>query len=130
MATTSTRDRRRHERVTLATPVTLAAPTGALPAALCNLSVAGLRCTTARPLDEMTRLQITLDLPPLPNESLVGVRLEISGAVVRCTPLRHGTGKRRFDVAIYFLDLTDAARVTLADFVKRRLELHDEPDER
>lgn len=117
---TRTQDRRQSDRVTFWSPVVLEAPDGAEPAALRNLSVAGLSCTTSRPFTEMTQLKLTLDLPAT-KEGESPLRLELQGAVVRCRPLRHATGKRRFDVALYFLDLTDAARQALTELVRTRL---------
>src|SRR5262249_36013835 len=60
---TRTQDRRQSDRVTFWSPVVPQAPDGAEPAALRNLSVAGLSCTTSRPFPEMTQLKLTLDLP-------------------------------------------------------------------
>jgi hypothetical protein len=121
MARTNTKDRRRSERVTLWSPVQLVAPDGAAPAALKNLSVAGLCCTTSRVFPELSLVKIQLDLPSGEDPGAEHVRLELSGAVVRCEPLRHGTGKRRFEVALYFTDLTPKARQSLSDLVRQRL---------
>src|SRR5688572_9338953 len=46
MERTNTKDRRHGERVTLWSPVQITADDGSAPAALKNLSVAGLCCTT------------------------------------------------------------------------------------
>jgi len=121
MARTNTKDRRRSERVTLWSPVQLVAPDGSAPAALKNLSVAGLCCTTARAFPELSLVKVHLDLPAGGDPANEHVRLELSGAVVRCDTLRHGTGKRRFEVALYFTELTPKARQTLADLVRQRL---------
>jgi hypothetical protein len=116
---TNTKDRRRSERVTVWSPVQLSAPEGAAPAALKNLSVAGLCCTTSRQFPELSLVKIALDVAGAGDDERV--RLELDGAVVRCTPLRHGTGKRRYEVALYFTDLSPKARQSLAEFVQRRL---------
>jgi hypothetical protein len=113
-----TKDRRRDERVTLRSPVELTAADETVPAALKNLSVAGLLCTTSRNFPELTLLKVALDLPGDGEERL---RLELSGAVVRCEPIRHGTGKRRFELALYFTELGAKARQSLEDLVRRRL---------
>lgn len=99
----------------------LTAPDGSAPAALKNLSVAGLCCTTARAFPEMTLVKILLDLPAAAGDDAEHVRLELSGAVVRCEALRHGTGKRRFEVALYFTDLTAKSKESLMELVKQRL---------
>lgn len=120
MPTVQSKDRRASERVTLRSPLTLTAPDGAEPAKLRNLSVAGIACTTSCRYPEMTRLKITLDLEGA-KEGSPGFRLEVTGAVVRCRPLRHGTGRRRYDVALYFTDLDDGAREKLAELVRSRV---------
>jgi len=121
MTKINTRDRRRSDRVTLWSPVQLTAPDGSAPAALKNLSVAGLCCTTSRAFPELALVQVTLDLPSGPQDGASHVRLELSGAIVRCVPLRHGTGKRRFEIALYFTDLSAKARESLAELVRSRL---------
>jgi hypothetical protein len=122
MSKTNTKDRRSSERVTLWSPVELAGPEGAAPAALKNLSVAGICCTTSRAFPELSLVKVMLDLPsPAAEARSERTRLELTGAVVRCVPLRHGTGKRRFEVALYFTELTARARQSLADLVRRRL---------
>jgi hypothetical protein len=120
MANTDLKDRRRGERVTLWSPVELSAEDGSAPAALRNLSVAGLCCTTSRKFPELALVKIRLDLPG-PDEATGRLQLELSGAVVRCIPLRHGTGKRRFEVALYFTELTPKARAQLASLVQARM---------
>jgi hypothetical protein len=121
MPTVHTKDRRTSERVTFPSPLMLTAPDGAEPARLRNLSVAGISCTTACRYPEMAQLKITLDLEPATPDGAPGFRLEVNGAVVRCRPLRHGTGKRRFEVALYFTDLGDAARKKLTELVRSRV---------
>jgi hypothetical protein len=106
MPTVQTKDRRGGERVTFHSPLTLTAPDGA--------------CTTSCAYPEMTRVKITLDLEP-EKSGAQGFRLEVTGAVVRCRPLRHGTGQRRYEVALYFTDLGDAAREKLAELVRSRV---------
>ena len=119
MAKIHSKDRRTSERVTLWSSVKLTAQDGSAPAALKNLSVAGLCCTTGRVFPELSLLKIELDLPAGGTDSRV--RLELSGAVVRCEALRHGTGKRRYELALYFTDLSPKARESLAGLVRQRL---------
>ena len=119
MERTNTKDRRHGERVTLWSPVQITADDGSAPAALKNLSVAGLCCTTSRAFPELALVKIALDLPTQ-DDAGERLRLELSGAVVRCIPLRHGTGKRRFEVALYFTELTPKARAQLASLVQTR----------
>ena len=120
MDRTDIKDRRRGERVTLWSPVQITADDGSAPAALKNLSVAGLCCTTSRAFSELALVKIALDLPA-EDETAERLRLELTGAVVRCLPLRHGTGKRRFEVALYFTDLTAKSKASLMEHVRQRL---------
>ena len=122
MATVHTKDRRTSERVTFPTPLVLSVPDGSEPAALRNLSVAGISCTSARQYAEMTQIRITLDLPAAKSGEEPPLRLEVTGVVVRCRALRHGTGRRRFELALYFTDLGDNARTQLERIVRSRLE--------
>ncbi len=118
---TKTKDRRRSERVTFWSPVEISAPDGASPAALRNLSVAGLCCTTERPFPELSRVKIALDLTSGDAKDDARLRFELAGAVVRCQPVRHGTGKRRFELALYFIELSEKARISLVDLIRSRL---------
>ena len=122
MPTVHTKDRRTSERVTLPSPLVLTVPEGSEPAALRNLSVAGISCTTGRRYPEMTQIRVTLDLPSAKAGEEPPLRLEVTGVVVRCRPLRHGTGRRRFEIALYFTDLGDNARLQLERIVRSRLE--------
>jgi hypothetical protein len=122
MPTVHTKDRRSSERVTFPSPLVLSLPEGSEPAVLRNLSVAGISCTTARRYAELTQIRITLDLPPAKAGEEPPLRLEVTGAVVRCRPLRHGTGRRRYEVALFFTDLGDHARVQLEKIVRSRLD--------
>jgi hypothetical protein len=120
MARTDTKDRRVGERVTLWSPVRITDDDGSAPAALKNLSVAGLCCTTSRAFPELALVKIGLDLPGAAHSD-ERLQLELSGAVVRCVPLRHGTGKRRFEIALYFTDLSPKARQQLTGLVQARI---------
>jgi hypothetical protein len=120
MPTTHRKDRRASERVTVRSPLVLSAEEGAEPARLRNLSVAGIACTTARRYAEMTKLKISLELAPADPEGGGRVCLEVTGAVVRCRALRHGTGNRRYELAVYFTDLSEPARLQLAEIVRSR----------
>lgn len=121
MSPTSPQDRRHHPRVDFWSPLLLNAPDGAEPAALRNLSTAGLACTTSRAFPELTQLKVTLDLPPVVPGEGPGLRLEVTAAVVRCQPLRHGTGRRRYEVALFFTDLSETGRAALTELVRSRL---------
>jgi hypothetical protein len=121
MTTTHTQDRRRNERVTLAGPLAIRSQDGLEPASLRNLSVAGLSCACARPFPEMSTVLVSLDLPALPGEAASSVRLELTGAVVRCHRLPRGTGRRRYELALYFTGLAPQARSALSSLLEARL---------
>jgi hypothetical protein len=73
----------------------------------------------------MTQLMVRLELPPLESVEEEGPVLELLGAVVRCQPHRRGSARRRFEVAIYFTDLSDQARQSLEKFIRERLDADD-----
>lgn len=115
------KDRRHSNRVTSERPLTLQLSEDRVDATLRNISLAGVSCHCSVPFPEMSEVQIHMTLPPLPGEESLGT-LEAVGAVVRCHPMRHGTARRRYEVAIYFTELSAADRETLQKFVHTRLE--------
>ncbi len=112
-------ERRRKPRVTIWSKITLEAPEGALDASLRNLSLAGLSCTTSTPFAEMTRLQVTLDLPE-PRNMGPASRVQLSGAVVRCVPMRRGNARRRYEVGVFFDQMDEAVQGKLTAFLRSR----------
>lgn len=77
-----------------------------------DLSVSGLCFFSEEPLNEMTVLQIVLELPD-PNGSTD--RIEAGGAVVRCQPISPRV--EHYEVAVFFHDISNSSRECLQRFV-------------
>jgi len=107
--TTSPRERRRAPRARADFPIRLSPLGSATPARLKDLSAIGLCCTTGQKIEEMTLVGIELQLPGQPD------RHAVQGAVVRCEPTRAQKGQ--YEVAVYFTEITDAARSAVNAYV-------------
>lgn len=81
---------------------------GAETALLRDISEIGLACTSPKEIPEMTLVGLDFALPGATE------RHHVKGAVVRCEPL----GKqRKFDLAIYFTEITPVTRAALRNYV-------------
>lgn len=102
------KERRLHPRVPAAGQVALGAAADG-KAVLRDISMSGVACHSPRAFDEMTVIEMTMELPfeGGPRSFLAG------GAVVRSEPQSDGG----FLVAVFFTHMDDAARATLAEYV-------------
>ena len=75
-----------------------------------NISEAGVRCHTIKPVALMTRIGVVLDLPKPINH-----RVDTEGVVVRCDP--DELGDDHFKVAIFFPRLSDEDKEAIRKFV-------------
>ncbi len=113
-------DRRRNPRVTVWSPLTLQGPEGSVPATLRNLSLAGVSCITEQPFEEMTKMQVDLELPSVVDGKTSRNTVSIEAAVVRCEATPTSGPRRKYDVALFFPDLSDANREALENFLESR----------
>jgi hypothetical protein len=105
-------ERRRATRALAAFPVKLSNQPGAEPAVLRDISELGLACVSPQAIPEMTLVGIEFSLP-----GATAVH-QVKGAVVRCEPLRSETkGSRRWDLAVYFTEITPVTRAALKNYV-------------
>lgn len=81
-----------------------------------NISCNGVLCHTSRRVEEMTKMSITIELPP------DGESLEAEGVVVRCAPHPRGA-EDRFSVAILFTKLDDDTHHAIHAYVEHDLSL-------
>lgn len=79
-----------------------------------NISCNGVLCHTIRPVPEMTRMAIVLDLP-VPSER----RIEAEGIVIRCTV--EEPDQNEFKVAILFTRLSLEDHDAIQDHVEHEL---------
>lgn len=79
-----------------------------------NISCSGVLCQTRRPVPEMTKMSIVLELPAPLNR-----HIEAEGVVIRCEAEDpHGNA---FKVAILYTRLNDDDHEAIREFVERDL---------
>ena len=113
-------ERRAHRRVETSFPIDGAPETGGAVARMIakDLSLGGLRCTSAADYPEMTRLAITLLLPLAGNGASTPVSVE--AVVVRREDAAPAiSGEPRFELSLFFTRVDDSARSRLASFLAR-----------
>ncbi len=79
-----------------------------------NISCSGVLCQTRRPVPEMTKMSIVLELPNPSNR-----RIEAEGVVIRCDA--EDPQGNAFKVAILYTKLDDADHQAIRDFVEHDL---------
>jgi hypothetical protein len=79
-----------------------------------DLSLGGLYCTSTTRFPEMTRLSVRLNLP---GDGDRNGPLELDAVVVREQQLESSTGNSRYELALFFMGMTDLQRERLARFL-------------
>jgi len=115
----SPRERRRHPRVALDWPVTIALADGHHEARLRDLSRAGLCFFLDRRVPEMAILRVELALPGGNGDDGARAKLQFRGVVVRCQALSPHVD--HYEIAVFFDDLDAATRRRLDDFLAERV---------
>jgi hypothetical protein len=82
------------------------------PAVLRDLSMSGLSCVSPKSFDEMTVLEITMNLPMKAGKQA----FKAGGAVVRCEKSREGGHV----VAIFFTQMDSTNSRVLSDFISEQ----------
>ncbi|QDU85174.1 PilZ domain protein [Planctomycetes bacterium Pla163] len=103
-------ERRRHARARHDGPLTVLVAGRAMDVRLRDLSAAGLCFFSEEPLDEMSLLDVRLDLPDGVDDEF-----RAKGAVVRCE--RISPHLAHYEVAVFLHDIADTQRHRLRDFV-------------
>lgn len=115
-------ERRRHERVPASLAVSFGgsgAPGGTIMSESINISAGGLYFRADRAIEVETILAMTLVLPP--TSARTGEQaINVTGVVVRSEPERHASGRNFYSVACFFLDISDADRAVLEDYIQSR----------
>lgn len=83
-----------------------------------NISASGVLCHTRRPVPEMTKMSIELELP-----SPVNRRIDAEGIVVRCVA-DAATDNETFRVAIFYTKITEEHQQAIRDYVDHELVQH------
>lgn len=107
-----THERRRAPRARGNFPIHMTDRAEGRPGNVVDISENGLCCTYPEAIQEMTLVNIDLQLPTGKDSHT------IQGAVVRCEK-RRDASPATYEVAVYFTELPDEARVELRDYVAR-----------
>lgn len=89
-----------------------------------NLSASGAYCMLDRFIAPMSKLQLRFDLAN--GSRRVAVRC--AGVVVRIEPVIANTERGRYNVAIFFTELSERHRAAIGRFVRQRLATASSPD--
>lgn len=107
------KERRRHPRVPMRLPVETG-EAGGLSLTTGDVSIGGVSCFSPKPVPEMTRMRLRIELP-LPDEERW---ISAEAIVVRVDPPQ---GERKdYRLALFFTQLSDADKAVL----RRYLETH------
>ena len=111
-------ERRKHPRVTAGGEffVQLRGPESARSLRVKDISVSGVCCQSEVPIPEMTRVYMEITLPA--DRQRNGLPVSADGAVVRCQPKAPSPG---YEVAIFFLQISDENRAAIARYVESSL---------
>lgn len=107
--TPSGRERRRHERAQAEWPISIMIDGGLREAKIRDVSRSGVCFFLDRPIEEMTLLEISFELPD--HEEAVKGR----GAVVRCE--RISSMLEHFEIAVFLTDMPDPDREAIEKYV-------------
>jgi len=97
--------------------VALSDATVALQTETRNISASGFYCTLERFIPPMTKLQLEMELPSNARRH----RIRCTGVVVRTEPTVANPEHGAFNVAVFFTDLAERDRASIAQFVRDRL---------
>ena len=89
-----------------------------LSAATENISASGAYCTVGRFIPLMTKLRVRLELP----SGRASRAIHCQGVVVRIEPPQETPRQQRYQVAVFFNDLSDRDRTHLAQYVQQHLQ--------
>jgi hypothetical protein len=107
-------ERRRAKRAVAAFPVRLEGQGAEAPAILRDISEIGMACSAPQAIAEMTLVGLDFMLPGQSETH------RVKGAVVRCEPLpKAGKEAARFDLAVYFTEMTPVTRAALRNYVAK-----------
>lgn len=83
-------------------------------------------CRLEKPIEPMTKLEVSLELPVPPREDGTSLlqRIHCAGVVVRQNRLV-GQGAARYETAVYFSDIRPEDRRRIGEFVLRSMLEHD-----
>ena len=117
MASGMMRERRRAPRIAERVVLAITDAGTELTTESHNLSTAGVYCTLDRFLAPMSKVQLHFALPNGRGSS----KVRCTGVVVRVEPVITSASRGRFNVAVFFTELSDRNRSAITRFVRQRL---------
>ncbi len=111
-------ERRKSPRVEADFFLDVRAPESSRSLRVKDISASGVCCQSEVPMPEMARVQMEIHLP---GGQRNGSAIHAIGAVVRCQPRRNGAASPGFDVAIFFIEISEDHRAAIARFVRSTL---------
>ena len=118
MASRMTTDRRRAPRVKMALPLTVTGQGKAFLVQTKNLSATGAYCAFRQFVSPMTKLRVRVEVTTGSHPRIISCE----GVVVRVDPPKPSRDQKHYDVAIFFHDLADDDRFSLARYVQEHLK--------
>ena len=118
-------DRRKYPRVSEAVSCQVSLGAEKFQTITKNLSCGGALCSLSEQIPPMTKLEVVLDLPPLPSAAAPGRQtVRCAGVVVRQDrlPLEE---QPAYLTAIYFSDLKIEDRRRIGEFILQSMFSHD-----
>ena len=106
-------ERRGAPRVLHRVPLAIVGDGTVLQAETVNLSSSGAYCTVDQFLPPMTKLELEFELPDGSRHA----RVRCTGAVVRAEPVVATPERGRYNIAIFFTDLSERDRSAISRFV-------------
>ncbi len=110
-------ERRRELRATEHVPLAITDAGAVLTTETKNLSASGAYCTLDRFIAPMSKLQLTFELPNGRRKT----HIRCSGVVVRVEPTIANSERARYNIAVFFTELSDRDRTAIKRFVRERL---------
>jgi len=86
-----------------------------------NISSSGAYCNTEKPLPLMSKVVLTLLIPPRGKKGKANKRIECKGTVVRTHPVIVEGKPQSYDVAIYFDSLNSSDSRTISQYIEDKL---------
>ena len=123
MSKTSVDERRAHQRHSTSIAVHGTPDQGGAVARMVtrNLSLGGLYCTSTTDFPEMTRLEVRLVAPRTEGDPQTEAEpVDLEAVVVRREKGTGSNGDPRYDLALFFTNVDDAARTQLQRIIDQR----------
>ena len=115
------RERRRHPRLEDRLTLRSSSPdAGSLDMSTTNLSLGGVQVVTSRYLPLMTRVEVTLHLPPDGGQDTGPRPVKAEAVVVRVLPPAPTHESRSFEMALFFSRMEQQDRTVLAHYLSAR----------